>query len=137
VPAGKVVDQPVSTLDLAATFTDLGGATLPEGAQSRSLWPLIARDDATRDVAYCEWNVAASRVGVALELRTVRTRTHKCTFELGSGAGELYDLADDPQEMVNRFDDPAYAAVRRELEALMRARPGPVRDPLPMPVGMA
>ncbi len=137
VPAGKVVDRPVSTLDLAATFTELGGASLPEGAQSRSLWPLITRDDATRDVAYCEWNVAASRVGVALELRTVRTRTHKCTFELGSGAGELYDLVDDPQEMVNRFDDPAYAAVRRELEALMKARPGPVRDPLPTPVGMA
>lgn len=137
VPAGRVIDQPVSTLDLAATFAELGGATLPEGAQSRSLMPLIERADATRDVAYCEWNCSASRVGVALALRTVRTRTHKCTFEVNSGAGELYDLVNDPNEMDNRFDDPGCAAIRRELEAMMRARPGPVRDPLPDPVGMS
>ena len=137
VPAGRVVDQPVSTLDLAATFAELGGVALPDGTQSRSLLPLMEHENATRDVAYCEWNCSASRVGVALALRTVRTRTHKCTFELNSGAGELYDLVNDPDEMENRYDDPACAGVRRELEDMMRARPGPVRDPLPEPVGMA
>ena len=34
----------------------------------------------------------------------------KLTLELGSGAGELYDLSGDPDEMDNRFGDPALAA---------------------------
>ena len=72
-----------------------------------------------RDVAYSEWNVHPSRSGVALKLRIVRTKTHKCTFELTSGAGELYDLVNDPEEMHNRYDDPAYAHVRTELEEMM------------------
>ncbi len=93
IPAGRIVADPVSTLDLAATFCDYGGASLPDEAQSASLRPLI-EGDAGRDVAYSEWNVDASRCGVALELRTVRTRTAKLTLELGSGAGEMYDLGD-------------------------------------------
>ena len=31
--------------------------------------------------------------------------------------GELYDLADDPLQRVNRWDDPACAAVRSDLVA--------------------
>ena len=42
VPAGKRIDDPVSTLDLAATFAELGGASLSPQAQSRSLLPVIA-----------------------------------------------------------------------------------------------
>ena len=50
---------------------------------------------------------AHSRCGVDLWLRTVRTKRHKLTLETNSGAGELYDLANDPQEMDNRFGDAA------------------------------
>jgi hypothetical protein len=70
-------------------------------------------------------------------LRTVRTQTHKCTVELGSDAGELYDLVNDPHEMHNQFDDPGYRNMRKEFDALVRARPGGIRDDLPEPIGMA
>jgi hypothetical protein len=56
---------------------------------------------------------------------------------LGSGVGELYDLEVDPQQMVNRFEDPAYAEVRSQLHALMLARPGKILDVLAEPVGIA
>jgi arylsulfatase A-like enzyme len=137
VSVGQVVQEPVSTLDLAATFHDYSGVAPARELQSRSLRPLLEGRGETRTAAYSEWHVHPSRCGVGLKLRTVRTKTHKCTFELGSGAGELYDLVNDPEEMVNRFDDPAYAAVRRELHELMRARPGDIVDPLPEPIGMA
>ena len=39
-----------------------------------------------------------------LSLRTVRTKTHKLTVDLRSGAGELYDLASDPEEVRNLLD---------------------------------
>jgi len=137
VSASRIVDEPVSTLDLAATFYEYGGITKPEGLQGRSLGPLLAGQAETRDVAYSEWHVHPSRCGVGLQLRTIRTKTHKCTCELGTGAGELYDLVHDPEEMVNRFDDPGYAQIRRELEDMMRARPGKLLTQLPEPVGMA
>jgi arylsulfatase A-like enzyme len=137
VAAGQVVHDPMSTLDLAATFHEYAGAPPVRELQGRSLRPLLENRGASRDVAYSEWHVHPSRCGIGLQLRTVRTRTHKCTFELGSGAGELYDLVNDPGEMVNRFDDPAFATVRRELHDMMRARPGAVLDPLPEPIGMA
>jgi len=135
VPAGKVVTDPVSTLDLPATFADYARVALPDARHSRSLKPVI-EGGATRDFAYSEWDLRASRCGVDLWLRTVRTKTHKLTLETNSGAGELYDLANDPQEMDNRFDDPAMKAVRRALEDMIASRPKDQVSPLPQ-VGMA
>ena len=125
------------TLDLAATFHDYSGVAPARALQSRSLRRLLEGAEESRPVAYSEWHVHPSRCGVGLKLRTVRTKTHKCTFELDSGAGELYDLVNDPDEMVNRFDDPAYASVRRERHEMMLARPGEIVDPLAEPIGMA
>ena len=137
VVAGKIVREPVSTLDLASTFYECAGIVQPAALQSRSLRRLLGGGAETRDVAYSEWHVHPSRCGVGLNLRTVRTKTHKCTFDLASGAGELYDLANDPAEMDDRFNDPGCAAVRKELHDMMRARPGVVRSDLAEPVGMA
>lgn len=137
IAAGRIVDEPVSTLDLAATFCDRAGAAAPVAMQGRSLSRLLAGEQEMREVAWSEWHVHASRCGVALKLRTVRTRTHKCTIELDSGAGELYDLVNDPHEMRNLYDDPGYAALRKEMADLIRARPGTVREDLTEPIGMA
>jgi len=137
ITPGRMVDEVVSTLDLAATFSAYAGLPKPEGMQGRSLRPLLEGKGDPRDVAYSEWYVHPSRCGVPLQLRTVRTKTHKCTFELDSGAGKLYDLVNDPEETENRFDDPAYAKTWQMLEDMMRARPGKILERLPEPVGMA
>jgi len=138
VPAGRVIDDPVSTLDLPATFCDYAGTTLPAEAHSCSLRPMIEqRDNRGRDFAYSEWNLRASRSGVDLNLRTVRTRSHKLTLELVSGAGELYDLANDPQEMDNRFDDSGLRAVQGELTDMIQSRPDDALNPPLTQIGMA
>jgi len=136
VPSGKVVADPVSTLDLAQTFCDYAGTRLPDTAHSASLRPLIETDTASRDFALSEWDLRPSRSGIELQLRTVRTQRHKLTLELISGAGELYDLQEDPHEMDNRFDDPAYAATRRQLADMIASRPDDAVARLPQ-VGMA
>jgi hypothetical protein len=66
----------------------------------------------------------------------VRTQRHKLTLDLISGAGELYDLQQDPHEMDNRFGDPGCAAAQRELTDMLHSRPDDARAPLPQ-VGMA
>ena len=137
VSKGNVVTEPVSTLDLAATFYQYAGVSAPHALQSRSLVNLLAGKAEPRNTAYSEWHVHPSRCGVGLQLRTVRTKTHKCTFELGSGAGELYDLVNDPGEMDNRFGDPGVAKVQKELYDMMRSRPGRIREDLAEPIGMA
>lgn len=135
VPAGHRVADPVSTTDLAATICDMAGVSVDDAWHSRSVLPLLD-GRASRDFAYNEWDLRASRCGVELKLRLARTQRHKLTLELNSGAGELYDLVEDPHEMENRFDDPAYRAVRRELEAMIASRPDDAIAPLPQ-VGMA
>ena len=136
VPKGKVVEDPVSTLDLPATFADYCGIAFDRGVHSRSLRRLIESKGDNRDFAYSEWDLRASRSGVDVDLRTVRTKTHKLTMDLHSGAGELYDLANDPHEMDNRFEDGGGAGARRELEAMIRSRPND-RAPRQAQVGMA
>lgn len=137
VPAGKVVADPVSTLDVPATLLDYAGVSPLLDWHSRSLRPLVESETATRDFAYHEWDLSASRCGVELKLRTVRTRRFKLTIEESSGAGELYDLVDDPWEMVNRFDDPGLAGARRELTGMIASRPPDARVERLAAVGMA
>jgi arylsulfatase A-like enzyme len=137
VPAGKVVADPVSTLDVPATLLDYAGVSPLLDWHSRSLRPLVESETATRDFAYHEWDLSASRCGVELKLRTVRTRRFKLTIEESSGAGELYDLVDDPWEMANRFDDPGLAGARRELTGMIASRPPDARVERLAAVGMA
>jgi len=135
VPAGGRVDDPVSTLDLMPTFAELAGADPLHRAHGASLKPLWA-GDGHRDHAYNEWELLPTRTGVALSLRTVRTRTHKLTVDLRSGAGEMYDLVADPHELHNLWDMDAHRAVQADLMARVHARPddaGPIRAQ----VGMA
>ena len=138
IPAGKVVADPVSTLDLAPTFHELAGLAVPPQLQGTSLAPLIhGAPGAAREAAYSEWFVHKSRFGFDMDLRLVRTATHKCTFEMLSGAGELYDLVNDPTEMDNLFDDPAGKSARKALTELLQARPGRILDSFPPQIGMA
>ncbi len=122
IAANTVVDEPVSTLDLTATFCDWAGVSpgLPQHGQS--LCPVL-QEQATRAYAMNEWQLLPTRTGVGLSLRTVRTKTHKLTLDLISGAGELYDLAEDPDELCNLFEDPGATTIRQELETYLDARP--------------
>ena len=135
VPAGSALPHPVSTLDIGPTLFDLGAADPLQTQHGKSLWPLLS-GDGNRDFALNEWELLAQRSGVDLSLRTVRAARHKMTVDLRSGAGELYDLAKDPAELVNRFDDPGYAEVRKRLEAYLDTRPDDMQGNKTL-VGMA
>jgi arylsulfatase A-like enzyme len=123
-------------LDVPATILDYADVASETELHSRSLRPMI-EGDATRDFAYNEWDLLASRSGVDLTLRTVRTATHKLTVELDSDAGELYDLVNDPHEMDNLFDDPGTKTARTELTDMINARPDDARREALPQVGMA
>ena len=122
IAADTVIDEPVSTIDLGPTFFDMAGAEARQTQHGASLVPVLEQREG-RDFAYNEWELLPTRTGVGLSLRTVRTKTHKLTVDMQSGAGELYDLENDPHELVNLFDNANAAPVRAELEAMIAQRP--------------
>ena len=103
------------SLDLMPTFVEWGGARPAEGIDGRSLASL-ARGEAVAewpDSVYCEHH---GEVWGYQSQRMVRTSRWKYVFDPHS-LDELYDLENDPGELVNRIDDSACEAVREEMKA--------------------
>jgi hypothetical protein len=50
-----------------------------------------------------------------IRLKTIVTTNRKLTWHCGQNFGELYDLAADPREKVNRWGDARYAADQSRL----------------------
>lgn len=136
IPAASVNGDPVSTLDLSATMLDYAGVEPILRQHGASLRGLLESGSPMREYAMNEWELFPTRTGVGLSLRTVRTRTHKLTVDLISGAGELYDLERDPWETKNFFDSKSYASIRKQLEKFLQERPDDV-GPIFEQVGMA
>ena len=70
---------------------------------------------------------------VSVHLRTITRAGVVCsTYQPGTShdgsEGELYDLMDDPLQRVNRWDDPAYAGLRRDLVADLWEHQPPMRS---------
>lgn len=110
-PAGQVRDELVSLTDFTATILEVAGLPTGDATDSRSLVPLVAGDRP-------EWpeTLLAEYHGhhFPYPQRMLRTRTHKLIINPES-VNELYDLADDPDELINRIDDPDYVPIRRDL----------------------
>lgn len=137
IPANLVLDDPVSTVEIAATMYHQAQVDGSEAMQSESLLPLLHADAPRRTAASSESNLSAARCGLALQLRTVRTRTHKLMVDLGSGVGEMYDLEANQADQNNLFGHDEHRAMREELQGLLLARPGRALDSFPEAVGLA
>jgi arylsulfatase A-like enzyme len=104
---GRVVTDPVGTIDLAPTALMAAGVEVPSSIEGR---PLL---DGPREHVLTEND---HQMLFRLPLRTLTTTRYKVTrYEEQEGVGELYDLQEDPGEIVNRWDDPDYASVRSDL----------------------
>jgi arylsulfatase A-like enzyme len=136
IKANALVTEPVSTIDIGPTLYDYAGCNSELTQHGSSLRALMEGHDDPRPCARAEWELLPTRAGVQLSLRLVRSKTHKLTLDLISGAGELYDLVNDPHEMKNVFDDARYAGVRAELTEMIHARPDDAID-LQTQVGLA
>jgi arylsulfatase A-like enzyme len=120
-PAPSTVTRPVGLVDLAPTFCAIAGLPVPAWMEGRPL--PVDDDDADRrgfERVLTEWDSVLFGVGV--HLRTITRDGWVCTaYRAGTvhdgTEGELYDLAEDPLQRVNRWDDPACAALRRDLLA--------------------
>ena len=109
-----LTDATATILDLAGLPTDLCPNARPAGAapDGRSLLPLV------RDEPVPDWRteLVAEFHGhhFHYQQRMLRDERYKLVVNAES-VNELYDLATDPDELVNVYPTPHYAAVRRDM----------------------
>lgn len=98
----RVIDAPVSTIDLGATILDLFGRPVPAHFMGESLLPLAYGDaTAVRHPIAAEASYKARAFYSTQEIKVIFDRLRKTT--------EVYDLAADPGEKRNLADSPAVA----------------------------
>ena len=117
----SVVTRPVGLVDLAPTFCTIAGIEPPEWMQGKPL-PADDSDAETRgfDKVLTEWD--SELFGIDVHLRSMM-RDHYLVTVYRPGTshdgteGELYDMAEDPLQQVNRWDDPDMRSLRDDLVA--------------------
>lgn len=127
------IAQPVGQVDLAPTFCAIAGLSPAEWMQGQPL-PLSAQQAAAqkRDGSFTEWD--SEFKGVSMHLRTLYRDGWVCTVydksTLYDGSqGELYDLANDPYQWRNLWDEPRYRSQRNALVAELHERTPAARNP--------
>ena len=147
LPRGKVVGEQVLVEDIAPSVLDVCGALAIEGIDGRS-WRMLAgsTDPAWRTEWLYEYNYE-KQFPYTPNIRGIRTDRWKFVrYPHGDGSPdrhrpEMYDLANDPGELVNLAAAPAHAATRADLEqrlaAILEAHGlGPGNDPMPLDEGI-
>ena len=132
VGAGQTHTGISSNVDVAQTLLEAAGVAAPQRMQGRSFWPDLAggrESEAPHDGLYYRYWMHDDRshhVGAHYGFRTDR---YCLVYFYNDGLGvpgcsddryppewELYDLVEDPRQLRNVADDPAYASVRADLE---------------------
>jgi arylsulfatase len=116
----------VQWVDLGPTFLDLAGLAPSPRHQGASLRGLLTGEDTTwRDWALCQYRDSGHAYDPPVHVTMLRHDRWKLVVHHGGPAsrrertGELYDLAADPDELVNRWADPAHRDVRIGLQELL------------------
>lgn len=129
LPAGRRVSALVELIDIMPTVCELAGLDTPRYVQGRSLLPVATgQSEVHRNFAFCEGGVEPELARRAAPINTrgadptkqqvlasypetlfrakmIRTERFKYVYRF-EGEDELYDLIQDPHELVNRIQDP-------------------------------
>lgn len=154
--AGKVFTGMVTNVDMAQAILDATGTEHHPRMQGRSFWPDLLGSPGQPPAAgvyyrYWEHDDKFHRAPAHYGYRTER---YKIIYFYNDGLGipgtgpftyppewELYDMQEDPDELRNVYDDPAYAEIREDLKAQMwleQARLGDKPHPgQPVPARLA
>ena len=123
---GRSVENFTEAVDIAPTIITLMGGEVPVWLDGHSLVPFLQgqKPKAWRDCAHWEFDFRSIEKGTAerhfglrpqqCNLTVIRSDQFKYVHFGGGLPPLLFDLRDDPSELVNCADDPAYQAVRLE-----------------------
>lgn len=150
---GRVIEPLVTQLDLYPTLCAMIGREPAHPLEGKSLLPLVQEEATTlHEAIFAEQTYH----GMLEPLRSVRTERYKYIrrhlptgpqmrhdgpstpvmesagfYDRPLGHEELFDLYLDPWEACNRAADPAYAEIKRALQARLEAHFTATDDPFP------
>ncbi len=137
-PAGGVSAALTQTTDIAPTILERAGVTPYNGIQGRSLVPLMRGGQPSgREALLIEEEGQRVYGGFPERMRTRSLVTDRYRLSIYGGVrwGELYDLAEDPDECVNLWD--ARPDLRRALLAELAHHAFETADSSPNASGLA
>jgi arylsulfatase A-like enzyme len=118
IKPGSRCEQMVLNLDLAETFLDAAGESIPNEMQGMSLLPLMKgeKPDSWRNAIYYHyyeypgWHMVKRHYGI----RTERYKLIHFYYDIDEW--ELYDLLNDPHEMNNLYGKEGYEQITSDLK---------------------
>ena len=128
IKGGSKHSKPVQWIDLTATILEASGCAPCDGAQGRSLLAMMAGSDAAfRPWAMTEYRNSGFTTDPLIMTTMVRFEDWKLIIWHGDPAcgtnrdGELYNLAEDPDELHNLYRNPSYAQKRLMMKSVMQS----------------
>jgi arylsulfatase A-like enzyme len=114
---GQINNDMVSNIDFAETFLDMAGVKIPSDMQGRSMVPILKGEtpaDWRKEHFYHYYEYPGSpwvkrHYGISTE------RYKLIHFYYDIDEWELFDLQEDPREMKNVYNDPAYSSIKQNL----------------------
>jgi arylsulfatase A-like enzyme len=118
--AGRKIDALCQQMDLGPTILELAGIPVPPTLEATTMLPALEGADwKGREFVYAEQ--ARDGILTGCEFMTmVRSKAWKLVHFLDEPHGQLFDLSLDPQEVNNRWNDPAAESIKQELLAVLR-----------------
>jgi arylsulfatase len=148
---GRLMPQHISDLveltDLAPTFLDAIGLPRQPGMQGKSIWERVVngvphsttrhRKDIYSEyynampADWSSWHPGDKDSSIGDHATMLRTETHKLIIAHGHDSGELYDLANDPHENRNLWNEAEHLGKKASLLKRLTDRMAWTTDPLP------
>ncbi|MDN3205607.1 sulfatase family protein [Algoriphagus sediminis] len=120
---GTTSDALVQNLDFAQTFLDAAGIPQPENMQGESMVPLLTGNEEAwdREEVYYHYYEYPAEHMVNRHYAIITKEYKLIHYYFVEDEWELIDRINDPLELKNVYDDPAYAEVRADLHKRLDA----------------
>lgn len=147
VPSGELADHLIGHIDLAPTFVELAGGKVPEFVDGRSFASLLKPNGLVENPEFREmllienWASLGSSDKRMLAASTALRMKDSIYTEWANGDKDFFDLATDPHQLENRFDELSFVdqcALAQSLRLLANpAQPPKARFTEPLQPGAA
>ncbi len=117
---GKTIDGLCQQMDIGPAILEMAQAEVPKGLEAKSLLPAIeSKPWSPRDFVYAEQAQDGILTGTQF-MTMIRSTDWKLVHFLDEPWGQLFDLKNDPNEVINLWDQPDHIEKKRELLANLR-----------------